>query len=66
MKKSLSTFILLAISNLYGEVERVIPPIKAQISIPNPKVWKIAEVMKHHPIEKRRRNSGDSAIFLVK
>ena len=36
IKKSLSGFILLVISNLYDEFAKVIPAISVPISIPNP------------------------------
>lgn len=66
MKKSLRTFILLVISNLYGDVASVIHANNAHISIQKPRTLKRVATIKHHQIEKSKRNSCDSAIFLVK
>lgn len=65
MKKSFSTFILLVISNLYGEEANVIHANKAPISIQNPSNSKQVETMKHRPIENNSKNSCDSAIIFV-
>ena len=65
MKKSLRTFILLVISNLYGDVASVIHANNAHISIQNHSISKHVATIKHRPIEKSSRNSWDSAIFFV-
>ena len=59
MKKSFSTFILLVISNLYGEEANVIHANKAPISIKNPSNSKQVETRKHRPIENNSKNSCD-------
>jgi hypothetical protein len=65
MKKSFNTFILPVISNLYGDVARVIHANSAQISIQNPSISKQVATIKHRPMENNRRNSCDSAIIFV-
>ncbi len=65
MKKSLRTFILLVISNLYGDVASVIHANSAQISIQNHSISKHVATIKHRPIEKSSKNSWDSAIIFV-
>jgi hypothetical protein len=65
MKKSLRTFILLVISNLYGDVASVIHANSAQISIQNHSISKQVATIKHRPMEKSSKNSWDSAIFFV-
>ena len=65
MKKSFNTFILLVISNLYGDVASVIHANKAHISIQNHNISKHVATIKHRPIEKSSKNSWDSAIFFV-
>lgn len=62
IKKSLSGFILLLISNLYGRVANVNHANNAPISNENPTASNPAANSKHRPIENRRRNSCDLAI----
>jgi hypothetical protein len=57
MKKSLRTFILLVISNLYGDVANVIHANSAHISIQNHNISKQVATMKHRPIENNNKNS---------
>ena len=61
MKKSLNGFVLLAISNLYGNDERLNPAINAQISREKPIASINAADSRHRPIAKTRRNSWDCA-----
>jgi len=65
IKKSLSGFILLVISNLYDEFAKLIHAIRVHISIPKPIRWNNAQRIKHRPIENKNKYSWDSAIFLV-
>gem|GEM_PF-3410967 len=61
IKKSLSGFILLLISNLYGSAANVNPANNAPISNENPTASNPAANNKHRPIENKRRNSCDLA-----
>lgn len=61
IKKSLSGFVLLAISNLYGNEERLNPAINAQISREKPIASINAADNRHRPIANTRRNSCDCA-----
>jgi hypothetical protein len=65
MKKSLSDFILLFISNLYAELANVIHAISAQISIQNHNLKNKLQSIKHRQIENKNRNSLDFAIKSV-
>ena len=62
-KKSRSGFILELISVLYGEIDKIIPAVKAPISIENPKKLNNAAIRKHHVIENKNNTSCDLAIF---
>ncbi len=65
IKKSLSGFILLLISNLYGSVAKVNQANNAPISNENPTASSPAANNKHRPIENKRRNSCDLATYHI-
>lgn len=65
IKKSLSGFILLLISNLYGNDAKVNHARSAPISKENPTASSPAANSRHHAIENINKNSDDLAIYHI-